>query len=274
MHHGQINIGHFLIALVIEDGSIPQQVMVMTGLSVDAIREEVRQLPRSMTGDANDMALAEDVKQVLRLTVEEAYLRQIDKIGPEHLLLGLTRFQIREWEYLFEALGLDPNGIRKATLLLMGEPTEDDNLEIELKRHPYGPTKMTHQKEAIDMTKRLIVIGGIVMALGVALGAFGAHGLEATLEANGRLDTFHTGTYYHLVHGLAIFIAAWLSTVYDDRKIGWAGYLFLAGVIFFSGSLYILSIFDIGIMGAVAPIGGAAFIVGWLMIAWVAWKAE
>ena len=124
------------------------------------------------------------------------------------------------------------------------------------------------------MGKQFIIWGGIVMALGVALGAFGAHGLEATLTANDRLDTFETASHYHLIHGLALFVVAWLGSHYNDRRLVWAGYLMLAGLIFFSGSLYILSIFDIGIMGAVAPIGGAAFIVGWLMIAWVAWKAE
>ncbi|QPC82217.1 DUF423 domain-containing protein [Phototrophicus methaneseepsis] len=122
------------------------------------------------------------------------------------------------------------------------------------------------------MTKQFIVWGSIVMALGVALGAFGAHGLEATLTANGREDTFLTASRYHLLHGLALFIVAWLGSRYSDRRITWAGYLILAGIILFSGSLYILAIFNVGVMGAVAPLGGAAFIIGWLLLAWVAWK--
>lgn len=122
------------------------------------------------------------------------------------------------------------------------------------------------------MHRRFIIIGAILGALGVALGAFGAHGLESILEANGRVDTFETGSRYHIYHSLALLAIAWLSTMYSSKLIQWAGYLFVVGIIFFSGSLYILAIFDIGIMGAIAPIGGTAFIIAWGLLAWVAFQ--
>lgn len=124
------------------------------------------------------------------------------------------------------------------------------------------------------MHRRFIIIAGILGLLGVALGAFGAHGLGAILEANGRVDTFETGSHYHMYHALALFAVAWMSTLYPSKLITWAGYLFIAGIVFFSGSLYVLAIFDVGIMGAVAPIGGTAFIIGWGLLAWVAFQQK
>lgn len=124
------------------------------------------------------------------------------------------------------------------------------------------------------MHKSFIIIAAVMGLLGVALGAFGAHGLESILEANGRTATFETGNRYHMYHSLGLLAIAWLSTLYPVKMIQWAGYLFIAGIFFFSGSLYILAIFDIGIMGAVAPIGGTAFIIGWGLIGWTALRSD
>lgn len=121
--------------------------------------------------------------------------------------------------------------------------------------------------------KQLILLAAFFGATGVALGAFGAHGLGDLLEANGRTETFRTGTLYHLIHALAILGAAWVFSQFDSQFAMWAGYAFVAGILFFSGSLYILSIFDIGIMGAVAPIGGTAFILGWIFLGVAAWQS-
>lgn len=120
--------------------------------------------------------------------------------------------------------------------------------------------------------KTLILLAGLIGMLGVALGAFGSHGLSSLLEANGRQNTFSTGIQYHLIHALAILGAAWLMTQTDSNLPYFAGLLFTGGVVFFSGSLYILSIFNIGIMGAIAPIGGTAFVIGWALIAVTAWN--
>lgn len=124
------------------------------------------------------------------------------------------------------------------------------------------------------MSRTLLMIAGILGAIGVGLGAFGAHGLAATFAANGRAATFDTAVQYHLVHVLALLLTALLLKQNAQRWLTWAGYLFIAGIILFSGSLYILAVFDLRVMGAVAPLGGTAFIAGWLCIVASAWKAE
>jgi uncharacterized membrane protein YgdD (TMEM256/DUF423 family) len=118
----------------------------------------------------------------------------------------------------------------------------------------------------------LLLIAAFFGATGVALGAFGAHGLASVFEANGRLETFRTGILYHLIHAVAIFGVALLLRDMDAALLQWAGYTMAAGILFFSGSLYILSIFDIRIMGAVAPIGGTAFIIGWILLGVASWQ--
>lgn len=120
----------------------------------------------------------------------------------------------------------------------------------------------------------LLILAAFFGATGVALGAFGAHGLAAIFEANGRAETFRTGTIYHLVHAVAILAVALLMRDIDSSFLQWAGYAMALGILFFSGSLYILSIFDIRIMGAVAPIGGTAFIVGWILLGVAAWQSS
>ena len=118
----------------------------------------------------------------------------------------------------------------------------------------------------------LLLLAAIFGATGVAIGAFGAHGLSAILEANGRADTFQTGTIYHLVHAVALLGIAFVASQYDSQLVIYAGYAMVAGIVLFSGSLYILSIFDIRIMGAIAPLGGTAFIIGWILLGVVAWQ--
>jgi uncharacterized membrane protein YgdD (TMEM256/DUF423 family) len=99
------------------------------------------------------------------------------------------------------------------------------------------------------------------MAVGVALGAFGAHALEgAVTEA--RLATFETGVRYQLIHGLGVLVVA---SVGRGTRAGW---LLAAGASVFAGSLYILVLTDTPWLGAVAPIGGAAMIAGWVWWAW------
>jgi uncharacterized membrane protein YgdD (TMEM256/DUF423 family) len=120
--------------------------------------------------------------------------------------------------------------------------------------------------------QQLILFAAFFGATGVTLGAFGAHSLSDLLEANGRMETFRTATQYHLIHAVALLGAAWVASQYDNQFGLWAGYAFVAGILFFSGSLYILAIFDIPIMGAVAPIGGVAFILGWIFLGVAAWQ--
>ncbi|MBZ0295956.1 MAG: DUF423 domain-containing protein [Anaerolineae bacterium] len=123
------------------------------------------------------------------------------------------------------------------------------------------------------MHRTFLIIAAILGAVGVTLGAFGAHGLAAVFEANGRAATYDTAVQYHLIHALALFGIGILAERYHHRFLRWAGWLFLAGVILFSGSLYILAIFDVSIMGAIAPLGGTAFIVGWLLMGLAVWQS-
>ena len=125
------------------------------------------------------------------------------------------------------------------------------------------------------MTQRLVLIAAVVAALGVAISAFGAHGLRAHFDANPTLEpTFETASQYHLIHALGLFIAAWVTSRWPGRWATWGAWLLLVGIVFFSGSLYVLSVFNVRVMGAVAPIGGTALILGWLCLGMAAWRGE
>lgn len=110
-----------------------------------------------------------------------------------------------------------------------------------------------------------IRIGSIVMLLAVALGAFGAHGLKDKLTPY-YLDVYKTGVLYHMIHGLALFVVAWLSTVTSDGKVLAAGICFLVGLLLFSGSLYLLAVTQVKWLGAITPLGGLSFLAGWLLL--------
>lgn len=99
--------------------------------------------------------------------------------------------------------------------------------------------------------------------VGVALGAFGAHGLEARLQANDRIETWETATLYLFVHVLALLIVVHWNDRKPDRSFIVAGWCFVVGVFVFSGSLYVLSLSNITKLGMIAPIGGVSFLVGW-----------
>lgn len=118
-----------------------------------------------------------------------------------------------------------------------------------------------------SMEKRLVMFGSALMLIAVVLGAFGAHALAEHFAANpGRADTYDTAVQYHMVHALALLITAWASTRVQSRLIAWAGGMFVAGIFLFSGSLYLLAISGAGWLGAIAPFGGAAFVIGWALL--------
>lgn len=121
--------------------------------------------------------------------------------------------------------------------------------------------------------KLIIIIAGIFGALAVGLGAFGAHGLEATLTANGRLDTYETAVKYQFYHTLALLLIGLLLMNISHDYFIWAAWSFIIGMIIFSGSLYILSLTNITWLGAITPIGGLALIVGWVFLILGASKA-
>ncbi len=113
------------------------------------------------------------------------------------------------------------------------------------------------------MHKTLLIAGTLLGGLGVAIGAFGAHALRATLTQSGRLETFETAVKYQFYHALALLLIGILYAAFPSRSVLNAGYSMLAGVIVFSGSLYILCLTGIRWLGAVTPLGGVLMIIGW-----------
>jgi uncharacterized membrane protein YgdD (TMEM256/DUF423 family) len=123
------------------------------------------------------------------------------------------------------------------------------------------------------MNRIFFSIGATLGALGVAAGAFGAHGLKGRLAPE-MLVVFETGVRYHLIHALGLLAVAWASTRWESRAIPAAGWLFVAGILLFSGSLYAMCLTALRALGAITPIGGVAFILGWLLLAWAAWTGR
>lgn len=115
--------------------------------------------------------------------------------------------------------------------------------------------------------------GAALCGLGVVLEAFGAHGLRARVTPD-MLAVFETGVRYHLIHGLAVLAVAWAASRWPSAWIGAAGWLFAAGIVVFSGSLYILAISGVRWWGAVTPIGGVCFLAGWAALAVGALRAS
>ena len=123
-----------------------------------------------------------------------------------------------------------------------------------------------------DMERLFFVFGSILGGLGVALGAFGAHGLEDRLTSD-ALSTYETAARYQMYHALALLAVAYAVARWPESNLSIiAGWLFVAGIVVFSGSLYLLSLTDVRWLGAIAPLGGAAFIAGWLCLALAAWR--
>ena len=113
------------------------------------------------------------------------------------------------------------------------------------------------------MDKVFFVIGSIAAGLAVALGAFGAHGLRASLSAD-MLANFETGVRYQMYHALGLLAVAFAVTRWPGSTLPTiAGWLFVAGMILFSGSLYVMALTGLRWLGAITPLGGVAFIAGW-----------
>ncbi len=116
------------------------------------------------------------------------------------------------------------------------------------------------------MDRLFFVLGGISGGLAIALGAFGAHGLRARIAAD-MLSTFETGVRYHIYHALALIAVAYAITRWTSTGLpAVAGWLFLIGTVLFSGSLYLLALTGQRWLGAVTPLGGVAFIAGWVCL--------
>lgn len=125
-------------------------------------------------------------------------------------------------------------------------------------------------------SRPLFLLAAVLGFLGVALGAFGAHGLTARLaplvDGAARLEWWKTGAHYHLVHAVAIGVAAGLAQSREGKAASVAAVAFAIGIALFSGSLYTMTLTGIRVLGAVTPLGGLAFLVGWAALGVGGWR--
>ena len=121
------------------------------------------------------------------------------------------------------------------------------------------------------MQRLFLGLGATLAGLGVAAGAFGAHGLRGRLSPE-MLGVFETAVRYQMYHALGLFVVAWAVVRWPESAVPVAGWLLLAGIVVFSGSLYGLALGGPRWLGAITPLGGVAFLAGWAVLAWVAWR--
>lgn len=116
--------------------------------------------------------------------------------------------------------------------------------------------------------KLFLSLGAIAAMLAVILGAFGAHALRAKVPAD-LLAVYNTGVQYHFWHALGLLAIGLIAiNLRDSALLVWAGWLMLAGIVLFSGSLYVLAVTGVRSLGAITPFGGVAFIAAWALLAW------
>lgn len=115
------------------------------------------------------------------------------------------------------------------------------------------------------MTKVFLILGVINGFLAVALGAFGAHGLEGRVPAS-SLKTWDKAVNYQMFHTMALLVTGLILAKFTSGGAVWAGWMFFVGIILFSGSLYIYSITAIKTFAMITPIGGLAFLLGWVLL--------
>ncbi len=115
-------------------------------------------------------------------------------------------------------------------------------------------------------------MGALSAFIGVAAGAFGAHGLKGRISAE-MLTVFEVGVRYQMYHAFALIAAAWAQAKWPSTSIIIGGWFFVVGTLLFSGSLYLLSVSGVRWLGAITPLGGLAFLAGWICVAWGVWRA-
>jgi uncharacterized membrane protein YgdD (TMEM256/DUF423 family) len=121
------------------------------------------------------------------------------------------------------------------------------------------------------MDRIFAALGAASGFIGVAAGAFGAHGLKARLTPE-LLAVFDTSARYQMVHALALLAVAWAISRWPGRAAVASGWCFVAGTLIFSGSLYLLALTGMRGLGAITPVGGVLFLLGWLLLALAAWR--
>lgn len=123
------------------------------------------------------------------------------------------------------------------------------------------------------MERNFFAAGAISALIAVAAGAFGAHGLKSRLSAE-MLNAFEVGVRYQVYHAFALMAVAWALTRWPGTLVVTSGWLFVVGTALFSGSLYLLSLSGVRWLGAITPLGGLAFLAGWLCLAWGAFTSR
>lgn len=121
------------------------------------------------------------------------------------------------------------------------------------------------------MERVFFVLGALSGFIGVAAGAFGAHGLKSRLSVE-MLSVFEVGVRYQMYHAFALIAVAWAQLKWPSLLVTTGGWLFVVGTILFSGSLYLLSVSGVRWLGAITPLGGLALSAGWVCIALAAWR--
>ena len=116
-------------------------------------------------------------------------------------------------------------------------------------------------------SKGFLVVASVMGGTGVALGAFGAHGLKSSITSD-MLSVFETGVRYQMYHTFALFAACWLMQRRSSKWLSYAAWFFVVGVILFSGSLYVLAMTGLRSFGLITPFGGLSFLAGWFSLAW------
>ena len=117
------------------------------------------------------------------------------------------------------------------------------------------------------MQRSFFILGSTFAMLGVVAGAFGAHALKGRISTE-MLETFEVGVRYQMYHALGLLVVTWAFSHWNSQPILAAGWLFVIGIVIFSGSLYILSLTGIRWFGAITPVGGLALIAGWVCLVW------
>lgn len=121
------------------------------------------------------------------------------------------------------------------------------------------------------MSKTILMTASAFLALAVAIGAFGAHGLKSHLSEE-MMQIYKTGVEYHFYHALGLLFIGILSLSMPSGWLNWSVIFLTAGIILFSGSLYVLAITGIRWLGAITPLGGLSFIAGWILLFVAVWK--
>jgi uncharacterized membrane protein YgdD (TMEM256/DUF423 family) len=119
------------------------------------------------------------------------------------------------------------------------------------------------------MDRLFFILGALSGAISVATGAFGAHGLRARVTPD-MLAVWETASRYQMYHAFGLIVTSWMASRWPSGAANAAGWLFVAGTVIFSGSLYVMTLTGIRALGAITPIGGVAFIAAWIVLAWAA----